>query len=112
MAEFRRQLSYKGKWYGCEILLADRFYPSTKRCSGCGNVKPKIDLDEREYRCPHCQRVSDRDLNAARNLEQWGTDPKVRKLWRVPPEGTPVERAEDLSDRAALNEAGTEPQIY
>ena len=40
--EFRRQLGYKGKWYGCEICIADRFYPSSKRCSGCGQVKPEL----------------------------------------------------------------------
>jgi putative transposase len=70
MYEFRRQLVYKGAWYGCEILLADRFYPSTKRCSQCGQVKPVMSLGEREYQCEHCGFVIDRDLNAAINLEQ------------------------------------------
>ena len=70
MSEFRRQLSYKAAWYGCEILIADRFYPSTKRCSRCGEVKPVMSLGEREYRCECCSFVVDRDLNAANNLEQ------------------------------------------
>jgi len=69
MYEFRRQLEYKGAWYGCEVLLADRFYPSTKRCSQCGQVKPEMSLGEREYRCDYCSLVIDRDLNAAINLE-------------------------------------------
>ncbi len=71
MYEFRRQMIYKGKWYGCEVLLADRFYPSTKRCSQCGNIK-EISLAEREYHCENqgCGHVMDRDLNAAINLEQ------------------------------------------
>jgi putative transposase len=69
MYEFRRQLQYKGEWYGCEVLLADRFYPSTKRCSQCGNEKT-ISLAERMYCCEHCGQVMDRDLNAAINLEQ------------------------------------------
>ncbi len=56
-----------------------------------------MDLGEREYRCEICGRVLQRDGNAARNLEQWWTDPTSRKLRRVPPEETPVERAEDLS---------------
>jgi len=74
MAEFRRQLTYKGKWYGCEVKLASRRYPSTKRCSGCGEVKQKMGLGERVYRCPACGMVMDRDLNAAVNLEQcWTT---------------------------------------
>ena len=68
--EFRRQMAYKGKWYGCEIRLADRFYPSSKRCSGCGRVKPDLGLGEREYRCGSCGLVMDRDLNAAINLER------------------------------------------
>ena len=71
MYEFRRQLVYKGAWYGCEILLADRFYPSTKRCSQCGQVKSVMGLGEREYQCEGCGLVIDRDMNAAINLEQW-----------------------------------------
>jgi len=70
MYEFRRQIIYKGIWYGCQVLFADRFYPSTKRCSQCGHVKEKIGLGEREYRCESCGLVIDRDLNAAINLEQ------------------------------------------
>jgi putative transposase len=69
MYEFRGQLAYKGQWYGCEVLLADRFFPSTKRCSQCGNEKG-IGLAERVYCCEHCGQVMDRDLNAAINLEQ------------------------------------------
>ena len=68
--EFRRQMSYKGGWYGCEVLIAKRYYPSSKRCSGCGQVKPDISLNEREYRCEYCGLAIDRDLNAAINLEQ------------------------------------------
>jgi putative transposase len=70
MQEFRRQLVYKGAWYGCEVLLADRFYPSTKRCSQCGQIKPAMSLGEREYQCECCGFLIDRDLNAAINLEQ------------------------------------------
>ena len=68
--EFRRQMVYKGDWYGCEVLVADRFYPSTKRCSQCGEVKPVMGLGEREYFCECCGLIIDRDLNAALNLEQ------------------------------------------
>jgi putative transposase len=69
MYEFRRQLLYKGGWYGCQVLLADRFYPSTKRCSACGAVQ-EIGLKERRYHCRVCGLTMDRDLNAALNLEQ------------------------------------------
>ena len=70
MYEFRRQLLYKAEWYGCEVLLADRFYPSTKRCSQCGQVKSTMSMGEREYQCECCGFVIDRDLNAAINLEE------------------------------------------
>lgn len=67
--EFRRQLEYKGKIFGTEVILAPRFFPSTKKCSGCGNVKETMLLSERVYRCD-CGREMDRDLNAAVNLHQ------------------------------------------
>jgi putative transposase len=68
MAEFGRQLTYKAAWAGSEIVVADRWYPSSKRCSGCGAVKEALDLSERTYECPNCGLVIERDLNAARNL--------------------------------------------
>jgi IS605 OrfB family transposase len=67
-AEFRRQLEYKARWYNREIILADTFYPSSKTCSGCGEVKAKLSLSERTYNCEACGLVIDRDYNAARNL--------------------------------------------
>jgi putative transposase len=69
MYEFKRQLLYKAEWYGSQVLLADRFYPSTKRCSACGSIQ-EMGLHERQYRCPVCGLTIDRDLNAAINLEQ------------------------------------------
>jgi len=69
MSEFRRQLAYKGQWFGCEVLLADRFFPSSKRCSRCGTVKNRLGLGQRIYHCENCELVIDRDLNAAINLE-------------------------------------------
>jgi len=68
MAELRRQLGYKTTWYGCRLVVADRFYPSSKTCSGCGWVKAKLTLAERTFCCEVCGLVLDRDLNAARNL--------------------------------------------
>lgn len=69
--EARRQLVYKGDLYGTEVILADRYYPSSKRCSGCGSVKAKLDLSERLYVCMECGLVIDRDHNAALNLVQY-----------------------------------------
>jgi putative transposase len=71
--EFRRQMEYKGRWYGSQIILSPRFYPSTKCCSRCGNIKEELELCERVYTCNVCGLTIDRDLNAALNLEQWTT---------------------------------------
>ena len=67
-AELRRQLSYKCTWYGAKLVVADRWYPSSKTCSGCGQVKTKLALSERTFCCEHCGLVIDRDANAAANL--------------------------------------------
>jgi IS605 OrfB family transposase len=68
MAELRRQLTYKTGWYGSRLVIADRFYPSSKTCSACGWVKAKLTLAERTFTCMACGLAIDRDLNAARNL--------------------------------------------
>ncbi|MEV4823197.1 IS607 family element RNA-guided endonuclease TnpB [Micromonospora sp. NPDC049274] len=67
-AEIRRQLAYKTGWNNGQLLLADRWYPSSKTCSGCGTVKTKLALSEREYTCEACGLVIDRDRNASLNL--------------------------------------------
>ncbi|MGI5176468.1 IS607 family element RNA-guided endonuclease TnpB [Dactylosporangium sp. CA-152071] len=67
-AEIRRQLAYKTTWNGGRLLVADRWYPSSKTCSGCGAVKTKLALHEREFVCQACGLVVDRDHNAALNL--------------------------------------------
>ena len=68
LAELRRQLSYKTAWYGSRLVVADRFYPSSKTCSACGWVKGKLTVGERTFVCATCGHIIDRDLNAARNL--------------------------------------------
>jgi len=70
--ELRRQLEYKGLWNGCQIITADRFFPSSKTCSDCGAVNQELRLSDREWACVACGCVHDRDLNAAVNLEHWG----------------------------------------
>jgi putative transposase len=64
----RRMLAYKTTWNGGTMVLAGRWYPSSKTCSGCGAVKAKLALSERTYTCAACGLVMDRDVNAARNL--------------------------------------------
>ena len=66
--EARRMLAYKTTWNGGMLIVAGRFCPSSKTCSGCGAVKAKLALSERTYRCESCGLVLDRDVNAARNL--------------------------------------------
>jgi putative transposase len=66
--QVRWMLGYKTTWNGGRLLLAERFYPSSKTCSGCGTVKDKLALSERTYQCDNYGLVLDRDVNAARNL--------------------------------------------
>nr|WP_246163323.1 MULTISPECIES: transposase [Brasilonema] len=71
--EFKRQLEYKCKKFGSKLVLADRWYPSSKTCSRCGCKKESLLLSERVYNCEHCGHVIDRDLNAAINLSHCST---------------------------------------
>jgi len=66
--ELRRQLTYKAGWYGCELWLAGRFYPSSKTCSACGLVNAALALSDRAWTCPGCGADHDRDENAGINL--------------------------------------------
>lgn len=66
-AEFRRQLEYKTQWYSSQLVLAPRFFPSSKRCSQCGYVKTELSSC-RIYTCGQCGLVIDRDINASKNL--------------------------------------------
>ena len=66
--EFRRQLTYKAAWYGCRVLVASRWEPSSKTCAGCGWVDDDLTLADRTFCCEKCGLVLDRDLNAAINL--------------------------------------------
>lgn len=71
-SEFRRQLEYKSKIYKNDLIIADRFYPSSKICSKCGYIKDGISLKERVFECPICGLSLDRDLNAAINISRVG----------------------------------------
>ena len=66
--EFRRQLEYKCKQYGRQLIIIDRFYPSSKTCHNCGHIYKDLKLNEREWICPHCKSLIDRDYNAAQNI--------------------------------------------
>ena len=68
---FVHMLEYKLEEMGKQIVFADKFFPSTKQCSSCGNKKNEMPLSERTYECESCGLEIDRDLNAALNLKQY-----------------------------------------
>ena len=75
LGEIGRQVDYKTGRAGTRLVRAGRWFPSSKMCSRCAAVKPKLPLSVREYRCDHCGLVIDRDRNAAANLARVGVDP-------------------------------------
>ena len=68
---FRRQIEYKAKWNNIPVILADRFFPSSKLCSCCGEIRKDLKLSDRIYRCD-CGNVIDRDFQASLNLKMYG----------------------------------------
>lgn len=75
--EFRRQLEYKARMRGGVVKVADRFYASSKTCSACGSVQEKLPLSIRQWTCPECGVVHDRDVNAAINLKNMAVSSTV-----------------------------------
>ena len=120
MAELRRQLTYKTTWYGSRLVVADRFYPSSKTCSACGWVKAKLTLAERTFTCEVCGLRVDRDLNAARNLAKlaqhvaqsgWETPNARGADQRTQPAGQVAVKREASIGPSCSGQAGTvEPQ--
>lgn len=94
--EIRRQLEYKCKWYGKELVIVDRFFPSSKLCSGCGNKKDNLKLSERTYICECCGLEIDRDINAAINLANYSP---TQKSWESYASGV---RSSDLEISCSL----------
>ena len=100
LGEFRRQLEYKTTRTGAVLRVVDRWYRSSKTCSGCGRVKAKLSLSERTYRCDSCGLVLDRDVNAAINIKVAGSAPETLNA-----RGGDVRRADLVSGSADLGEA-------
>ena len=69
--EFRRQIEYKSAWNHIPVIIADRFFPSSKLCSCCGMIKKDLKLSDRIYKC-ECGNVIDRDFQASLNLKAYG----------------------------------------
>lgn len=111
----RRQLEYKADWYGSQLVVADRFFASSKLCSSCGYRLASLPLSEREFHCVRCGLRLDRDLNAARNLElvapSGGETPNARGVPVRPPvggtgRGNANPAAEAASDRDRRSATG------
>ena len=77
LAEIRRMLGYKSRWYGSHLVQANRFYPSSKTCTACGRRKPNLTLADRIFACDGCGMRIDRDLGAAINLARLGVPPQL-----------------------------------
>ena len=71
--EFRRQIEYKARWNNIPVIIADRFFPSSKMCSCCGHVKKDLKLSDRIYKC-ECGNIINRDFQASLNLKKYGED--------------------------------------
>ena len=69
--EFRRQIEYKSAWNNIPVIIADRFFPSSKLCSCCGEIKKDLKLSDRIYKCD-CGNIIDRDFQASLNLKRYG----------------------------------------
>lgn len=81
--ELRRQLDYKAAQRGGMIVVADRWYPSSKTCSRCGHKLEALPLSVREWTCPECGSVHDRDVNAAINLKNLAVSSTVSACGEV-----------------------------
>jgi putative transposase len=77
---FASFLAYKARWYGATLVVADRFFPSTRTCSACGHVGDKLALAVRTFHCSRCGHEADRDTNAAVNLARYVSDDSVQGL--------------------------------
>ena len=69
--EFRRQIEYKAYWNNIPVIIADRFFPSSKMCSCCGHIKKDLKLSDRIYKC-ECGNTINRDFQASLNLKKYG----------------------------------------
>jgi putative transposase len=79
-SDLRHMLEYKATWYGRTIIPVDRWYPSSKICSTCGRINPTLPLDVREWTCPGCGAVHDRDINAATNILAAGLGGEAKRM--------------------------------
>ena len=96
----RSMLSYKCGWYGRKLVLIDRWSPSSKKCSCCGHTMASMGLNVREWICPNCHTIHDRDINAAKNILDEGL--RILDIGSERPEFKPVENP-PVDDRLAID---------
>jgi len=97
-AKFISMLEYKARWYGRVFYKVPRFYASSKICSNCGHRMPKMSLDIREWTCPHCGAVHDRDINGAVNVLNKG----LVDLYQLSVVDIEYKRRENLANLVAV----------
>lgn len=96
--EIRRQLTNKAARYGCELIVADRWFPSSKTCSDCGHKLQLLKLSARSWECPECGSPHDRDINAAINLKN--------QIPRATREFTPISAKADMTRCSQAGQSG------
>lgn len=104
--EFRRQLEYKAAMRGGQVVVADRFYASSKTCSACGHKLDDLPLSVREWTCPACGVIHDRDVNAAINLKNMAVSSTVAACGE---EGAGVRRKARVKPASAKQEVSFVP---
>ena len=82
-SKFRQQLSYKCDWYGKELVIINRFEPTSKKCSCCGWIKKDLTLKDRTFKCDNCDLSIDRDYNASLNILSIGVNVDINRTSRV-----------------------------
>ena len=87
---FLTLLEYKCRWYGVNLIKIDRFAPSSKTCGKCGHIYKNLKLSERSWTCPECGTYHDRDLNAARNIREFGLKALPVERGEVKPADCPL----------------------
>ena len=103
ISTFKQMLINKAESHGIEVILADRFYPSSQICSHCGNRKVDLKLSERTYKCPVCGLKIDRDLNASINLKHYLEFQGKSSLWRTKITGVARNSKTEFNGTAEVN---------